>query len=122
MLEGRIRLHQANGVNEPGAASAQFLDVWLQEMLSRAYARSLRRLTTRCRFRSSTPAATITIPASTAWDEYISSLYAPYDPSPFLVMETAFAAVSLSSSDVLLDLGAGDGRVVEAAAARCVRA
>ena len=88
-------------------------------MLALAYARSLRRLTTRCRFRSTTAT---TIPASTAWDEYISSLYAPYDPSPFLVIETAFAAVSLSNSDILLDLGAGDGRVVEAAAARCARA
>lgn len=51
----------------------------------------------------------------------MEGLYAPFDPSPLRVMDLAFGAIRppLCATDVFVDLGAGDGRVVAGAARQC---
>ena len=45
---------------------------------------------------------------------------APFDPTPQEVVERMLHLANVKSSDVLYDLGAGDGRVVIAAAKNTV--
>ncbi|CAM9186309.1 unnamed protein product [Choristocarpus tenellus] len=47
-----------------------------------------------------------------------TSLIAPISPSPLAVVEEVLCMLSLSSDDVLIDLGCGDGRWLTAAAKR----
>ncbi|KAJ1620429.1 hypothetical protein T492DRAFT_1077835 [Pavlovales sp. CCMP2436] len=56
-----------------------------------------------------------------AWQsQHGRALLAPFVPSPALVVNAALDMLQLMTADVFLDLGCGDGRVVEAALRRGV--
>jgi SAM-dependent methyltransferase len=52
----------------------------------------------------------------------LAQTLAPFTPSPFEVVDLMLDMAQLQPTDVLLDLGSGDGRVAHAASARGVRA
>jgi SAM-dependent methyltransferase len=52
----------------------------------------------------------------------LAQTLAPFVPSPFDVVETMLDLADLQPTDVLVDLGSGDGRIVLAASLRGVRA